>query len=151
MTREELYRIAFVENPKDENDANLEHIARTIIEQKFDGITDTREAVILALELLPEMTGQEADPTEDDISDIIYYVENPGYVRIRRALIKIMQNGGSLCDFVLSNYYKFSKEHLARIIAEIDCAVYDADITKDKDDYKEVMCEAAGKIKEWMF
>ena len=150
MTYEELYRLVFEGNTKDENDTTLEHLARTILEKQYNGITDTREAVMQALELMPEMCGQDIDPTPDELSDIVYYVENPRYIRVRRGLIKSMK-ARNLCDYIAKEYSAFSKQELAYIIAEIDVAIYEYDIMPDKREYSEVMENAAEEIKERLY
>lgn len=150
MTYEELYRLVFEENTRDENDTIVEHLARTILEKQYNGITDTREAVIQALELLPEMCGKDIDPTPDELSDIIFNVDNPSHIRVRRALLKAMKNK-NLCDFIMSNYGSFKKEELARIIAELDVAIYDNDVMPDKSDYVEIMTSASAEIKEMLY
>jgi len=147
MTYEGLYRLTFEENTRDENDTELEHLARTILEHKFEGITETKDAVYRALELMPEMRGKDIDPTEDEFSNTIYYVEHPDYIRVRRGLIKAMRNA-NLCDYIMQHYTSFSKEDLARIIAELDCAAYDTDTLKDKPDYHEIMERATDELKE---
>lgn len=143
-----LYHAAFDEGKRNENDTELEHLARTILENKFDGITETKDAVYRALELMEEMRGRNIDPTEDELSDIIYYVENPEPVRIRRGLFKAMKRG-ELFDYIAREYMAFRKEELADIIKELDYAFEQVCF---EDDYKEALENATGELKErWLY
>lgn len=150
MTYDELYHAAFDEGKRNENDTELEHLARTILENKFDGITDEVDAVVRAAELMQEMRGKDIDLTRDEFTDTTYYVTHPEYIRVLRGLIKAMKDA-NLCDYIMQNYMSFEKEDLARIIAEIDCAAYDTDTLPGKPDYHEIMDRATEELKERIY
>lgn len=147
MTYEELYRFVFEENTRDENDTVLEHLARTIYEKNFDGITTAETAVYRALELLPEMIGKDVDPTSSEFSDIVFNVKNPNPVRVRRGCLKAMRDG-KLFDFISREYMAFRKEELAHIIMEMDYAAEQQDHSRDKSDYREMLRNAAIELEE---
>ena len=148
MTYQELYKVAFENTTKNENDTTLEHLARIILTNHYDGIYETKEAVYKALELLPEMTGTDADPTPDELSNIVFYVDNPQYVRVRRGLLKAMR-AGTLFDFISKEYHYFTLEELANIIKEVDYAAEQQCITHKE--YEEMMNNAADELKERLF
>lgn len=150
MTYQELYHSVYDDGACHELDTELEHLARTILLNKYEGITEAEDAVYRALELIPEMRGYDIDPTVNELPDIIYYVEHPEYIRARRGLIKAMNNG-KLFDFIMQNYTAFRMEDLARIIAEIDCALYDSDKTNGRPTYHKIMDTAAEEIKNYVF
>ena len=147
MTYKELYNAAFVENERNENDTKLEHLARVIYENNYDGITDPKEAVIRAMEIFSEMLGQDIDPTKIEFENAVYNVENPYRARVRRGLFKAMKND-NLCDYIMQNYMSFDKEDLARIIAEIDCAAYGTDLLSGKPDYHDIMNKTTKELRE---
>lgn len=150
MTYQELYHLVFDDGMRNENDTELEHLARTILLNKYEGITEAEDAIYRALELIPEMRGYDIDPTVDELPDIIYYVEHPEYIRARRGLIKAM-NSGKLFDFIMQNYTAFRIEDLARIIAEIDYALYNSDKTNGRPTYHKIMDNAVEEIKNYIF
>lgn len=150
MTYQELYHLVFEESTKDENDTVLEYLARTILEHQYNSITDSHEAVIQALELMPEMYGKDIDLTSEEFENVVYYVDNPDYIRVRRGLIKAMKTR-NLCGYIAKEYASFSKQELAYIIAELDAAVYDGDIMPDKSEYTEIVANAANEIKERLY
>lgn len=143
MTYKELYNAAFVENERNENDTKLEHLARIIYENNYDGITDTEEAVIRAMEILSEL-GHDIDPTETEFKNAIYNVDNPYPARAQRGLLKAMKNG-NLFDYIARKYMAFSRTQLCDIIKELDYAFEQVCL---KDEYAEAMENATEELRE---
>lgn len=144
MTYKELYNAAFVENERNENDTELEHLARVIYENNYDGITDPKEAVTRAMEIFSEMLGHDIDPTETEFENAVYNVENPYPARRKRGLFKAMKNG-NLFDYIAREYMAFTKPELADIIKELDYAFEQVCL---KDEYAEAIENATEELRE---
>jgi hypothetical protein len=144
MTYEILYRLAFDEGMRNENDTELEHLARVIFANKYDGITDPKEAVIKAMELMPEMRGKDIDLTETEFTDAVYNVENPHPARRRRGLFKAMKNG-NLFGYISREYMAFTKPELADIIKELDYAFKQVCL---EDEYAEAIENVTEELRE---
>ena len=143
MTYKELYNAAFVENERNENDTELEHLARIIYENNYDGITDTEEAVTRAMEIYSEL-GHDIDPTKTEFENAVYNVDNPYPARAQRGLLKAMKNG-NLFDYIAREYMAFSRTQLCDIIKELDYAFEQVCL---KDEYAEAMENATEKLRE---
>lgn len=143
MTYKELYNAAFVENERNENDTKLEHLARIIYENNYDGITDTEEAVVRAMEIFSEL-GHDIDPTKTEFENAVYNVDNPYPARAQRGLLKAMKNG-NLFDYIAREYMSFTKPELGDIIKELDYAFEQVCL---KDEYAEAMENATEELRE---
>lgn len=143
MTYKELYNTAFVENERNENDTKLEHLARVIYENKYEGIADPKKAVIHAMEIFSEL-GHDIDPTETEFENAVYNVENPYPARRKRGLFKAMKNG-NLFDYIAREYMSFTKPELGAIIKELDYAFEQVCL---KDEYAEAMENATEELRE---